>query len=534
MDEDEGLNPIKRPRVGTTMEEVLRALKDKTTEVDFLNKKFDFITKENEELRKTVYQLIARVKELTDDATSSEDDMVVDEAGSTKSTKSLKKRSNPNAMAGRDELKKSQANAVAGSSRGEIPNHQMDAATGASKKELPKSQAGTTRQQLPKAQTGKTNVKDVSNQSKNVEPKEGGKSKSVPVVTTYNINVKLITTKLENVLGHNDFNIKILGRNVTNIGVCTLEDFARLRALLGEEGVHYFTHTPKAQRPFSLVVRGLSDTFDKEEVLRYMQGLRINTRIMGLHKLGRDRWLFQMGRESDLRGFRDVKYILHCRVFMEKHSRRDVVQCYNCQRFGHVAVNCNMPFRCVKCGGSHEPGKCLIPPKGENNLETLATDPVTGEAVGRIGLPVRCVNCGNEGHAASSRECPKRLELIRKLSAKRESKSISAAHLVKSAPRVPSGTVRGVSYATAARAAVDNSTRLHTGSSASSSAGVTLASAGKEFDAIDGDCRRLFGGGLLSCLGKLRGFAREYRSLGNDESRSRALLGMLISLQHDG
>ena len=53
--------------------------------------------------------------------------------------------------------------------------------------------------------------------------------------------------------------------------MCTLEDFDKLKNLLKEQGIDFYTYTPKSQRPFSVVVKGLSDTFESNEVLEYMQ-----------------------------------------------------------------------------------------------------------------------------------------------------------------------------------------------------------------------------------------------------------------------
>lgn len=63
---------------------------------------------------------------------------------------------------------------------------------------------------------------------------------------------------------------------------------------------------------------------------------------------------------------------------------------------------------------------------------------------------------------------------------------------------------------------------------------MTLATAMGQFDMIDRDCKRLFRGGLLQCMSKIGSFAKQYRNLGNDEERSRALLGLLITLGQDG
>jgi hypothetical protein len=75
-------------------------------------------------------------------------------------------------------------------------------------------------------------------------------------------------------------------------------------------------------------------------------------------------------------------------------NQRRPTQCHRCQRFGHSANNCALPFRCVKCLSTHEPGQCA--------------------RTTRDGNP-SCVNCGTEGHASNSTTCPaykKHVEII--------------------------------------------------------------------------------------------------------------------------
>lgn len=58
-----------------------------------------------------------------------------------------------------------------------------------------------------------------------------------PFITTFNINIRNMCTKLVDILGHKDYNVKLLGINVSYIGVCALENFSKLKILLGENWV---------------------------------------------------------------------------------------------------------------------------------------------------------------------------------------------------------------------------------------------------------------------------------------------------------
>ncbi|KAI8116357.1 hypothetical protein CVS40_11566 [Lucilia cuprina] len=268
------------------------------------------------------------------------------------------------------------------------------------------------------------------------------KSKNIPIITTYNINVREISIEIDKALGHCNYNVKLMGRNATNIGVCTLVDFEKVKTFLTELKVNFYTYTPKGLRPYSLVIEGLSGTYSVEDVKGYLDGLKIRLEIIRIVNLGNE--------------------------------------CFNCQCFGHTSANCHMPYRCVKCGASHGPGNCSIPPKGEDNMETLVTDPVTGQATRRIGHQVRCVNCGVDGHTASSRECPRRLELLRKIEAKRVPGGGRRAQ-----GRTGDSNVRaGVSYATAASSGttrgVSSVTAVNNGPLAGSS-GIDLRGAMAQF-----------------------------------------------------
>lgn len=504
--------PGKRPRV-VTIEELQEQIANKNSEIEILKRQFNVLFEENRLLKENMQSLMQKMNSTacndSCDECSTEEEMVVENelnannqakaenAGGVKATQ--QNVSDVNVFKQAVKMVPNQ-NVVAGSSQ-KVSGHAVLREAVKMVPTQPNTVNGTTG----------------SSQKKPNGNRKEGASKSVPIVTTYNVNIKNITNELSKILGHDEYNIKILSKNITNIGVCTLEDFEKLKHMLKDQGVHFYTHTPKSQRPFSVVVKGLSDTFESNEVIEYMQGLQVNVRILGVHKLGGDRWLFQMGRDSDIKGFRNIKYILHCKVTMTRHSRRDIIQCYNCQRFGHVAINCNMPYRCVKCSGDHGPGKCVIPPKDENNVEIISTDPVTGQAIRKVGFPIKCANCGIEGHAASAKDCPRRQELMRKIAAKKNEKTTNGRLLNVSS----SGRVNGISYAAATR----------TNPISTSPDNVTLESARSEFDTIDRDCKRLFGNGLLDCLNRIRGFAREYRNLNSDEEKSRALLGMLISLQ---
>lgn len=71
----------------------------------------------------------------------------------------------------------------------------------------------------------------------------------------------------------------------------------------------------------------------------------------------------------------------------EPPKKQKISQCKNCQRFGHAKINCNMNYRCIKCGDNHLPDKCPITDKDKREM-------------------LKCANYKQSGHPADYRGCP--------------------------------------------------------------------------------------------------------------------------------
>ena len=124
--------------------------------------------------------------------------------------------------------------------------------------------------------------------------------------------------------------------------------------------------------PYTLLIKGLSATFDEMEVREYIRNMRIRVDILRVRKLGGNKYLVRMSRDSDIKGFikydtsSTAGYILKGKKNILKGKKRQVLtQCFNCQCFVHVPSNCSMPYRYVKCGTPHKPSKCELQKKGK-------------------------------------------------------------------------------------------------------------------------------------------------------------------------
>lgn len=49
-----------------------------------------------------------------------------------------------------------------------------------------------------------------------------------------------------------------------------------------------------------------------------------------------------------------VSTTLHTKIKIEEpHKRREIIQCMNCQKYGHSISYCSYSPRCVRCTGTH-------------------------------------------------------------------------------------------------------------------------------------------------------------------------------------
>ena len=109
-----------------------------------------------------------------------------------------------------------------------------------------------------------------------------------------------------------------------------------------------------------------------------------------------------------------IGYSLHkCQDY---HALPTVIQCYNCNTWGHHASKCTNPMKCVRCGESHKVSQC--PVARENTI---------------------CSNCG-DSHSSAYKGCPAYKIAQQNLASKTNSAnttSRSYSDAVKSSPSKP-------------------------------------------------------------------------------------------------
>lgn len=172
----------------------------------------------------------------------------------------------------------------------------------------------------------------------------------------------------------------------------------------------YNTYTPSDSKMINVLIKGLdhiesADVIKCELASKGFEPYQIKKHITGYMRKNNAKsnlWLIVLQPNTDTQELFKIKAIDHAIVKFEFLRKPKVIQCRRCQRFNHSASNCNLPYRCVKCTESHEPGKC------ESTTKNNKFKP-------------KCVNCLGNHTANDAANC----EVFKKVIASKENKQKS-------------------------------------------------------------------------------------------------------------
>lgn len=208
-----------------------------------------------------------------------------------------------------------------------------------------------------------------------------------------------------NALEHSNFSLRNINKNCTHVITSSSDDHRKIRDLLKTEKQKFFYYTPKDEKPINLLIRGLDNTYEESDIESALLDLSINTELIKVVRFSTSNsrkndvklnlWLVKVKPTSDVTGLMRLRFLLNQSIAVEKPRTKEIIQCRRCQRFGHVAFNCVLDYRCVKCNENHEPGQC------SNKIESNTITNENGEYETLITSKVFCVNCQSFGHSAS-------------------------------------------------------------------------------------------------------------------------------------
>lgn len=367
----------------------------------------------------------------------------------------------------------------------------------------------------------------------------------MPPIKVYNINAKELNCELSAKLNKR-YCIKNVNKDLSIIHTDNLDDFNVCIESLLKSKKNYFTHTPTELKPINILLKNIHISYTEEDVsdaLLSLKFLDANTKIIKVNKFSTLKskrenralsiYIVQLSPLSQIKELTDIKYLLNQHVKWEKPDHTDMVQCYRCQRFNHTAKNCQMQFRCVKCKTPHEYGQCQtdkLKAENENERKRHAEAEKNGEQNEEIienKIPdPSCVNCGQVGHPANYRKCPKYKSIMERRNEKifqeQQHQQEVFEHKLKSYNNL---VHPNKSYASAVGIHNDISADSNYSKNKNSSSGK-----GNAYTFMDNECKNMFGEDLFSIINKIQEFIPHYKNITEKKPKQMALFQFIFEL----
>ncbi|GFW19599.1 nucleic-acid-binding protein from transposon X-element [Trichonephila clavipes] len=197
--------------------------------------------------------------------------------------------------------------------------------------------------------------------------------------------------------------------NYIKIQPATAEDQDKIKNLIIKKADHYTIEHPTV---IKAVIKGLTSSTNVTDIETELKtkGFEVE-KIAQLRKFTTKSplplFMIQIKRSENAQDIFKLNNLNYLTVEVVPFRRRPgASQCFNCNYFNHTSKNCKMTPRCLKCEGSHRTQDC-------HTTERLQT--------------IHCINCNEDGHLASSRQCPKfpKLKLKQKTVESQTNKTIN-------------------------------------------------------------------------------------------------------------
>ena len=241
---------------------------------------------------------------------------------------------------------------------------------------------------------------DNSPQTPSATPRGGNKNKPPPPIV---IHGKLRSHKsfVEILKGSaaKGFHVKYTSEN-TNVYLKDKKEFGRFKEQLEKQNIAFHTFALPEDKTHAFVLCGLEGEVETGEVIEDLQnkGLAVE-KCFRMNKTKRPLYLIITKSDVTLKRLeQEFKYVLYTKIKWERYrNTKKIIQCHNCQQWGHATAHCRAVPRCVKCAGEHHSRDCRKP---------LEDTP-------------KCLNCSGD-HTANSVTCPEYKKKIEAMRPKRQ------------------------------------------------------------------------------------------------------------------
>lgn len=152
--------------------------------------------------------------------------------------------------------------------------------------------------------------------------------------------------------------------NVLKIQTANPDSYRSTIHLLKEKEAQYHTYQPHEDKSFRIVIRNLHPSTPTVDIGTSIEDMGFSVRqvvnvLQKITKIKLPMFFVDLEPAGINNDVFHVTSLLHTKVKIEEpHKRKDIIQCLNCQDYGHSRKYCSYPPRCVRCGDNHPSTSC--------------------------------------------------------------------------------------------------------------------------------------------------------------------------------
>lgn len=170
-------------------------------------------------------------------------------------------------------------------------------------------------------------------------------------------------TVLINLVGINNFFVKSTSKNL-KIQSSNSDTYRSIIKYLKESKAEYHTFQAQEDKSFRIVVRNLHPSTPTVDIGIAIQEIGYTVRSVTnvLHKTTKNKlpiFFVDLEPAEINKDIFHLNSILNTKIKIEEpYKRREIIQCINCQEYGHSKTYCAYPSRCVRCNSNHSTSAC--------------------------------------------------------------------------------------------------------------------------------------------------------------------------------
>lgn len=205
------------------------------------------------------------------------------------------------------------------------------------------------------------------------ESKSPQDEKPPPIIVEQVINFSKLTQLLLRHIEKDNFITKTIPNRVNKnivdvvIKLKLIDDYRKLNHILKENGARYHTYQLKQDKAFRVVLRHLHPSTPTDLIKEDLEVLGFSVRNItnALHPASKaplPLFFVDLNPSPKNKEIFSIEAIAHTHIKVEEpRKRKDIVQCFRCQAYGHTKGYCQRAPRCVKCGEEHLTAECKLP-----------------------------------------------------------------------------------------------------------------------------------------------------------------------------